>query len=61
MLLFKTYLFITFGKIYKKQYQNNKLKIIAQTWNDEFESPDGFYSISDIQNYIALSLKSMKH
>ena len=45
----------------KKQYQNNKLKIIAQTWNDDFESPDGSYSISDIQNYVALSLKSTKH
>ena len=25
----------------KKQYKNNKLKIIAATWNDEFEFPDG--------------------
>ena len=56
MLLFKTYLFITRRKIYKKkkkkQYKNNKLKIIAPTWNDEFGSPDGSYSGSDIQDYI---------
>ena len=27
-----------------KQYKNNKFKIIAPTWNDEFELPDGSYS-----------------
>ena len=31
---------------------NNKLKIIASTWNDEFELPDVIYSESDIQDYI---------
>ena len=36
----------------RKQYKNNKLKIIAPTWNDEFELPDGSYSVSDIQDYI---------
>ena len=35
--------------IKKKKYKNNKLKIIAPTWNDEFELPDGSYSASDIQ------------
>ena len=25
----------------RKWYEKNKLKTIAQTWNDEFESPDG--------------------
>ena len=24
----------------RKQYKNNKLKIITPTWNDEFELPD---------------------
>ena len=24
----------------RQQYKNNKLKIIAPTWNDEFELPD---------------------
>ena len=36
----------------RKQYKNNKLKIIALTSNDEFELPDGSYSVSDIQDYI---------
>ena len=35
----------------RKQYKNNKLKIIAPTWNDEFELSDGSYSVSDIQDY----------
>ena len=29
----------------RKQYKNNELKIIAPTWTDEFELPDGFYSV----------------
>ena len=36
----------------RKQYKNNKLKIIAPTWNDEFELPDSSYSVSDIQGYV---------
>ena len=32
----------------RKQYKNNKLKIIAPTWNDELELPDGSYSVLDI-------------
>ena len=38
----------------RKQYKNNKLKIIAPTWNDEFELSDGSHSVSDIQDYIEL-------
>ena len=26
-------------------------KILAPTWNEKFELPDGSYSASDIQNY----------
>ena len=29
----------------RKQYKNNKLKIIVSTWNDEFELTDDFYSV----------------
>ena len=36
----------------RKQYMNNKLEIIALIWNEEFELPDGSYSVSDIQDYI---------
>ena len=32
----------------KSSYNNNKFKISAPRWNDEFELPDGSYSISDI-------------
>ena len=32
-------------------YNNNKFKISASPWNDDFELPDGSYSVSDIQDY----------
>ena len=35
----------------KSSYNNNKFKISAPTWNDEFELPDESYSVSDIQDY----------
>ena len=35
----------------KKSYKNNKFEILALTWNEEFELPDGSYSMSDIQDY----------
>ena len=41
----------------KKQYTNTKLKIIVPTWNDEFELPDGSYSVSDIKDYIEYIIK----
>ena len=41
----------------RKQYKNNKLKIIAPTWNYEFELTDGSYSVSDIQDYIEYIIK----
>ena len=44
----------------RKQYKNNKLKIIALKWNDEFELPDGSYSLSDIQDYIEFIIKKHK-
>ena len=40
----------------RKQYKNNKLKIITPIWN-EFELPDGPYSVSDIQYYIEYIIK----
>ena len=45
----------------RKQYKNDKLKIIPPTWNNEFELPDGSHSVSDIQYYIEYIIKSMKH
>ena len=41
----------------RQQYRNNKLKILASTWNDEFELPDESYSVSGIQDYIKYIIK----
>ena len=41
----------------KSSYNNNKFKTSAPTWSDEFELPDGSYSISDIQDYFEYILK----
>ena len=41
----------------RKQYRKNKLKIIARTGNDEFELPDGSYSVSEIQDYREFNIK----
>ena len=44
-------------KSIKSSYNNNKFKILAPTWNDKFELPDGLYSLSDIQDYLEHILK----
>ena len=44
-------------KSIKSSYNNNKFKISAPTWNDEFELPDGSYSVSDIQDYFEYILE----
>ena len=44
-------------KSIKSSYNNNKFKILAPTWNDKFELPDGLYSLSDIQDYLEYILK----
>ena len=49
------------SKNIRQQYKNKKLKIIAPSWNVEFEFPDGSYSESDIQDYIEYIIKNMKH
>ena len=41
----------------RSSYNNNKFKISAPTWSDEFELPDESYSISDIQDYFEYILK----
>ena len=35
----------------KSEYNNNKFRVSASTWNDTFDLPDGFYSIANIQDY----------
>ena len=41
----------------KTEYNNNKFKISAPTWNDTFDLPDGSYSIADIRNYFEFIIK----
>ena len=41
----------------KSEYNNNKFKISAPTWNDTFDLPDGSYSIDDIQDYFEFIIK----
>ena len=38
-------------------YNNNKFKISAPTWSEEFELLDGSYSVSDIPDYFEYILK----
>ena len=56
ILLYQILAFSIHGNI-KKSYKNNKLKISAPTWNEEFELNDGSCSISDIQDYLEHLLK----
>ena len=41
----------------KSACHNNKFKISAPTWNDEFDFSDGSYSIADIQDYFEFIIK----
>ena len=50
------WLSITWKNI-KLECNNNKFKISAPTWNDEFDLSDGSYSISDIQDYFEFIIK----
>ena len=48
MLLYQVLAFTIHEKNIKKSYKNNKCKISAPTWNEEFELPDGSYSVDRI-------------
>ena len=41
----------------KSEYNNNKFKIHAPFWNDEFNLLDGSYSVCDIQDYFEYIIK----
>ena len=41
----------------KSDYNNNKFKISAPTWNDTFDAPDGSHSIAALQNYFEYIIK----
>ena len=57
MILYQILAFPIYGKSTKKSYTNNKFKMPALTWNEEFELSDGSYSVSDIQDYFECILK----
>ena len=41
----------------KSDYNNNKFKISAPTWNDTFDVHDGSYAIAALQNYFEYIIK----
>ena len=41
----------------KSEYNNNKFKISAPTWNETFDLPNGSYTIDDIQYYFQFIIK----
>ena len=58
MLLLKADLFIAREKKnIRQQCRNNKLKTIAEAWNDVFGLHDGSYSLSEIQGYVECNIK----
>ena len=56
-MLYQALVFIIHWRNIKSSYNNNKFKISEPTWNDNFELPDGSYSVSDIQDYFEYILK----
>ena len=44
-------------KNFASEYKNNKFKTSAPTWNDNFDIPDGSYSIADTQHYFIFIIK----
>ena len=56
MALANLSIFYTWKNI-KSEYNNNKFKISAPTSNDEFNLPDGSYSVSDIHDYFEYIIK----
>ena len=52
-------IFYTWKNI-KSEYNKNKFKISAPTWNYTFDLLDGSYSISNIQDYFEFIIKKHK-
>ena len=55
MVLANLSIYYTWKNI-KSEY-NNKFRISAPAWNDEFNLSDGSYSVSDIQDYFEYIVK----
>ena len=45
--------------ISKKKHENNKLKIMPPTLKNDFELSDGYYYVSDIQDYVEYVIKKL--
>ena len=56
MALANLSIYYTYKKI-KTEYNNNKFKISAPTWNETFDLLDASYSIDDIQDYFEFIIK----
>ena len=56
MVLANLSIYYTWKNI-KSECNNNKFKISAPTWNDDFNLSDGSYSVSDIQDYFEYIIK----
>ena len=56
MVLASLRIYYTWKNI-KPEFNNNKFKIHAPTWNDEFNLPDRSYFVSDIQDYFEYFIK----
>ena len=59
MALANTSIYYTWKNI-KSEYSKNKFRISAPNLNDEFNLPDGSYSVFDIQDYFECIVKNMK-
>ena len=44
----------------KSEYNNSNFKISTPPWNDEFNVPNGSYSVSDIQDYFEYIIKKQE-
>ena len=56
MVLANLSIYYTWKNI-KSADNNHKSKISAPTWNDEFDLPDGSYSIADIHDYFEFIIR----
>ena len=56
MVLANLIIYYTWKNI-KSECNNNKFKISAPTWSDDFNLSDGSYSVSDIQDYFEYIIK----
>ena len=44
----------------KDEYENNRFKLSAPTWEEIFDIPDGSYTVEDIQDYFLWIIKKHK-